>query len=94
MTFTLLDPEADIKCNSCALKLYSAEQFSVITVEVISCCLCLHVLTFMPAHPPALAFSVSVWYHSLMWLTHRLAYLKGGELMFMSSSWQGGETLG
>lgn len=30
----------------------------VITADVISCCLCLRVLTFMPADPPALAFSV------------------------------------
>lgn len=55
MTFILLDPEADIKGNSRALnrfiltKWYSAEEFSVITVGVTSCC-CLNTLTCADIH--------------------------------------------
>lgn len=97
MTFTRLDPEAYLKGNS-DIFIFEKVVLSRRILSHYSWCyflfLCFRVLTFMPADLPALAFSVSVWYHSLMWLTHRLAYLKGGELMFMSSLWQGRETLG
>lgn len=72
-----------------------AARLWVIPADVISCCL--NLLPFADVRArcsTSPAFSASVRDHSSTRLTHRLAYLKGGELMFMSSSWRGGETLG